>query len=235
MASTRVPREQNTFNLWYQNFALNLPSVADLVAVTAAELLRVANDSAAWDFVMLRNAAIRTYKEQESELKETAFTEGNPTGEHLTLPTLDLPELPDGLRINQSMWTWVNKLVQRIVKTDGFTPEIEALLDIEIKDGESDLAPEDRRASIKKVTSFNGGVVVLDCSLQGMKAYRVYSQRGESDVFEPIGDSTQTEFRDERPNLVAGQPETRQYKAILLDKNKPVGDYSPIEQAVTKP
>jgi hypothetical protein len=53
--------------------------------------------------------------------------------------------------------------------------------------------------------------------------------------FEPVGDSSQAEFEDSRPNTTVGQPETRQYKLIFLENNKPVGEYSAIETIVTKP
>ena len=229
----RVPKEETKFNLWYQNFNNNLPSVASQVGVSEAELTRVANDSPAWSYLMLRNEIIRAYKSEESEVKKAAYL-GETKGTPLNLPSLNVPVKPDGITFNQGIWNFANNLVQVIVKRDECTPEIEALLDIEIKEGD-DVSPDELKQVIKQATPLNGGVVRIKCSLMGKKAYGVYSQRGASEAFEHIGNSTEQEFLDERPNLTAGQPEARKYKTICLENNKPVGEYSAIETVITKP
>ena len=71
----RVPKEEGKFNVWYQSFAINLPTVAADVGVVASEMARVDNDSAGFNYLILRNAAIRAYKDEESKIKERAFDE----------------------------------------------------------------------------------------------------------------------------------------------------------------
>lgn len=228
----RVPREESAFDIWLTNLNINLPSVADRLNETAS-VGRIAQDASACHYLLVRNEAIRAYKQQESELKERALKGESSGGDRLTLPALNLPEPPDGLIVNAGMWDFANRLVQRIIKADGFTPEIEALLDIGLK-GDDSIATEEMKPVIKIAEPLNGAVKIR-ASLQGMKSYRVFCHRGAGDLFEPIGDSSQSEFFDERPNLVAGQPETRQYKLIFLENNKPVGEFSAIETVVTKP
>lgn len=229
----RIPKEEGPFNLWLQNFNINLPSVAEEVGVAAAAVARIAQDAPAFDYLMLRNAVVRAYKGEESKVKERALR--GKIGESApALPVLNLPEPPDRLVINAGIWDFANGLVQQIVKNAGFTPEIEALLDIAVKDDGDDLGEDEVKGFIKEV-KVKIGAVTLMCSMQGFKSYRVYSQRGTNPAFEVIGDSTQSEFDDERPNLVTGQPESRQYKIVMLENNKPVGDFSAIETAVTKP
>jgi hypothetical protein len=233
MAQRRVPREENAFNVWYQNFNNNLTvDIATALEITTAQRSRVTNDSTAWNCLILRNEVVRSYKEEESGVKKRAYADKS-GGAAMTLPTLTLPDKPD-VTFNPGIRDWINTLVQRAVKTDGCTPEIEALLDIALKDEDS-ILPEERRGIIKKATALNGGSVMLKSSLQNLKSYGVYSQRGASDEFVHIGDSTEIEYTDARPNLVANQPETRQYKTICLEGNKPVGDFSQIETIVTKP
>jgi hypothetical protein len=229
----RVPKEEGKFDLWYRNVDNNLsPELTALLNITAAERARITNDSTAWSYLRLRNAAVRAYKEEESKVKERAFDEKS-GGAAMTLPTLTLPTKPDVV-FNVGIWDWANNLVLRIVRLDACTPEIQALLGIEIKESES-VSPDELKQTIKQVTALNGGVVKIKCSLMGKKSYGVYSQRGASVEFEHIGNSTESEFLDERPNAVAGQPEARKYKTICIENNKPVGEYSAVETIVTKP
>jgi len=227
----RLPREEGPFRDWILNFNNNFPSVAATVDETAC-VRRIGEDAVAYPYLILRNDAIRAYQKEESKVKDKAFN-GEVNDPAPNLPTLVLPDAPEELVINSGIEEYANLLVQRIVKHQNCTPEIEALLDITLK-GDDDLSPDEMKPVIREISALLVGVK-LKASLQGMKGYRVLSQRGASDVFEPIGDSSQVEFEDSRPNLVAGQPETRQYKLIFLENNKPVGDYSAIETIVTKP
>lgn len=228
---TRVPKDEAGFNVWYPVFSHNLPSVAADLGVSAAEQARVDNDSQLFPYLIARNNIIRAYKEDESKVKNRAFG-GEFDDVAPKLPTLDLPPLPVGVTMSAGIQDYAEMLVQRIVKSTGFNVEIEALLGIEVKGGEG--GDDVLRTDIKEIIA-ELGAIVIKASLKGRKAYRVFCQRGNSADFETIGDSTQAEFTDDRPNLVAGQPEKRQYKIILLENNKPAGEYSATETIVTQP
>ena len=221
----RIPRDEGAFRDWLLNFNNNFPSVAATVDETPS-VGRISKDAIAYPYLILRNNAIRAYQKEESQIKDKIFN-GDVNDPSPSLPSLNLPEAPDGLVLNPGIEDYASLLVQRIVKHPNCTPEIEALLDIGLK-GDDSLAPEGMKPFIKELDAING-TVKIRASLQGMKAFRVFSQRGANDAFESIGDSSQAEFSDERQNLVAGQPETRQYKLIFLENNKPVGEYSAIE------
>jgi len=227
----RVPQTEGEFRDWILNFNNNFPSVAATVDETPSAG-RIAKDAIAYPYLILRNDAIRAYQREESQVKDKSFN-GKVNDPAPSLPTLALPDEPDGLVINAGIEEFANLLVQRIVKHPNCTPEIEALLDIALK-GDDDLSPDEMKPVIKEISPLLVGVK-LKASLQGMKGYRVFCQRGAGDVFEQVGDSSQSEFEDSRPNAAAGQPETRSYKLIFLENNKPVGEYSAIETIVTKP
>ena len=71
---SRVPKEEGKFTPWYQTFSNNLTlELAARVGVAAAEQARAANDSVAWNYLVLRNAAVRAYKDEESKVKQRAF------------------------------------------------------------------------------------------------------------------------------------------------------------------
>jgi len=228
----RVPQNEGDFRDWIINFNNNFPAVATTIDETTS-LATVAQNAVAYPYLIARNEVIRTYQKEESRVKDRAFN-GALKEPAPALPTLNLPEKPEGLMINAGIEEFMNLLVQRICKHQNCTPEIEASLGIELKDDGDDLSPDKMKPVIKEVTALVGAVRIR-ASLQGMKGFRVFGRRGESDDFEPVGDSSQTEFEDSRPNLVAGKPETRQYNLIFLENNKPVGEYSAVETIVTKP
>lgn len=228
----RIPEDEPGFNEWYKTFSANLGAVAATVEVSMAKVARAVNDSAAFDYLIERNNIVRVYKEAESSAKSSA-SGGEPSTEAVVLPNLNLPDVPDGVVIHHGIMKWANNLVQQIVENENCTPEIENFLNIELKGGN---APDDTiSGEIKSAAAGNGGVISLKCAMQGYKGYRVYSMRGDEADFIKIGDSMQTEFTDDRPNLVSGQPEKRQYKVIMIEKNQPVGDYSDVKIVVTKP
>lgn len=227
----RTPQDEGKFNIWLSTqFEPNLGSVAELLEVSPAKVARVSNDAQVYPYIIDRNNRIRVYKESESKIKKRVNS-GKVTDSRPTLPTLTLPKLPDGLELNCGIGEYMENLVQQIVKNPNCTPAIEALLGIELKGEEGD--ERSLRGEIREINVMLAAVV-LKCAMQGYKSYRVFSQRGSDPSFEAIGDSTTAEFEDERPNLIAGQPEKRQYKIIMLEKNKPVGDYSATETVVTR-
>ena len=228
----RIPSGEPEFNVWMQGFALNFPTVADELNESAA-VERIKNDAITNNYIILRFAAVESNRGEESKVKQGVMR-GNVNAPPLDLPTPNLPEPPRGVVFNAGVWDYANNLVQRIIKNPACTPEIEAMLDIDLKGGGGNIH-DHLTGKIKSITAGGGGAVVLKCAMQGMKGYAVYCQRGSKTEFERVGDSMQEEFDDERPNLVAGQPETRNYKVIMLEKNKPAGDFSDVKNVVTKP
>ncbi len=68
----------------------------------------------------------------------------------------------------------------------------------------------------------------------GHYAVAVYSKRGTGD-FELLGISAEAVFMDERPLLVPGQPEIRQYKERFWDAGTENGDWSDIGSITVSP
>jgi hypothetical protein len=228
----RVPQSEGKFRDWIGNFNNNFPSVAETIDETASAAM-VAQNAAAYPYLIMRNDAIRAYQKEESKIKDRIFN-GSIKDAPPVLPVLNLPKAPPDLVINPGIEEYMSLLVQRIVKHPNCTPEIEALLGIELKDESENLSPDEMKPVIKEIAALNGAIKIR-ASLQGMKAFRVLCQRGTDDKFEPVGDSSQTAFEDARPNLVEGQPETRNYRLVFLENNKPVGEFSAVETIVTKP
>ncbi|CAN5258439.1 hypothetical protein BH10ACI1_BH10ACI1_34870 [soil metagenome] len=75
--------------------------------------------------------------------------------------------------------------------------------------------------------------ISLKFNKQGQKAIR-FQMRRNGEAWQNIGDPTTSPFIDETPSL-DGKPEKREYRAIYLVKNQPVGNYSNIITVYTTP
>lgn len=68
--------------------------------------------------------------------------------------------------------------------------------------------------------------VVIKYQKMGHEALRLYGCRTGEDAFQLLGTYTLNRIEDERPNLVPGQPEIRQYYALYVDKDHTKGTQS---------
>ena len=75
--------------------------------------------------------------------------------------------------------------------------------------------------------------VELTFSKQGQSAVRFQMRRGGGEWID-VGDPTSSPFLDRTPSL-DGKPEKREYRAIYLNKNEAVGQYSDIITVYTTP
>lgn len=83
-------------------------------------------------------------------------------------------------------------------------------------------------------TAQTGSKVKLSISKKGYLVLAVDSKRGTGD-WEQLGISQTATYLDERPPMVAGQPEVREYRVQGMVNNQRVGDYSEHASAVTIP
>lgn len=232
MARRRVPDTEAKFLPWIKNFALNLPSVANALNVAPNEVARIINDAQVYEYIVDFNTYIRAFKDDNSKVKTRLFDYSSLDSQPVVIPIYMPPNPPVSITYNVGIEDFANRLVQGFIKKAACTPEIQALLQIELTD---DVEDDEIKPVIKSSTANNGGAVEIRASLDGYKAYRLFCQRGANPDFVHVLDSTEVTCVDSRPNAVPGQPETRSYKVILLEKNQPVGDYSDIREVVTKP
>ncbi len=67
----------------------------------------------------------------------------------------------------------------------------------------------------------------------GHEAVDVYCRRGSEEIATKLGRFTRARFDDNRPNLVAGQPECRVYTYQYVDNDQPVGELSDVYRVIT--
>lgn len=68
----------------------------------------------------------------------------------------------------------------------------------------------------------------------GHKGVMIHSRRGAG-AWESLGIDLASPYQDERPLLVAGQPEMREYRLQFYDNEGPNGEMSPIQQITVAP
>jgi hypothetical protein len=228
------PKDEESIQTLLQIWALKAADHKEQFDLTDEILDQVGDDSIVYTHTRVVREIKDDWNAEFSAYKQKLF-EGDPNEPIEPFPAIVIPAMPATVnppkagieKRNQELYNFFSNHPRR-------TESALANLSI-IKTTPAPLSPDEVKQVIKAVTVLNEGHVKIKCSLMGYKAYRVLSQRGDSDVFDTIGDSTLAEFTDERPNLVAGQPEKRQYKTICLEGNKPIGSYSATETVITKP
>ena len=71
-----------------------------------------------------------------------------------------------------------------------------------------------------------GGVVEVSFNLLTSEGVNIYSQRDGDSDFKLLSRDTHSPCVDNRPMLVAGKPELRQYKAIFIMDDQAVSQFS---------
>jgi hypothetical protein len=137
-----------------------------------------------------------------------------------------LPTLPVGItEVLPGALDRTFKLVQVIKGLPGYTEAIG--LDLGII-GEEDTAEHTRPEFTLKTEAGDGcHCVKVRHKKFGHTAVAVYSKRGGGG-WELLGISELSPFEDDRPLLVAGQPEIREYKLRFWDNNTESGDWTDV-------
>ena len=72
----------------------------------------------------------------------------------------------------------------------------------------------------------DGGVVEIDFKLTNSEGVNIYSRRDGDADFKFLTRDTVPPYVDNRPMLVAGKPELREYKAVFVVADKEVSQFS---------
>jgi hypothetical protein len=77
--------------------------------------------------------------------------------------------------------------------------------------------------------------VSFSFSKYGHMGVHIESRRGSAGVWEFLAVDTESPYMDERPLLVAGQPEVREYRMRFWDKGTPNGDWTDVASVTVSP
>ena len=125
-------------------------------------------------------------------------------------------------------------LAQRIKKSTGYTPVIGDQLQLE---GAEDSVDVTQKKQAVTTNAKLGGVVEVGFDKLGglVEGVHIFSQRAGDAGFGYLASETHSPYIDNRPLLVAGKPETRQYKAVFFLGKSEHGLPSDVVPATAKP
>jgi hypothetical protein len=109
--------------------------------------------------------------------------------------------------------TQASKMVKNIKNADGFDPVQAKKLRIEGPEDTTDLT---QAMPVLTVEAVNGGVVKVYFPKPHAEGVHIQSKVGNQADFTLLASATHSPFIDNRPLAVAGQPETRSYRAIYF-------------------
>ena len=123
-------------------------------------------------------------------------------------------------------------LAQRIKTSPTYTPPVGDLLGIIGAEDSTDMTQE--KTTLNAVAKL-AGVVEIGFNKKDAEGVHIYEQRDPTAGFTLLASETHSPYIDNRPLLVAGKPETRQYKAVFFLGKAEIGLPSNVVIATAKP
>ena len=190
-----LPSRDAELAAWYENYLKNVDGVVAALNLPPAQFANATQQAQAW---------LTKYADAQAA-RRTA--EGLMDDLHQQAPLSA---------------TAVRAARQQLLHTPGFTPQQSALLQLQ----GAETNPQELAAAQapELQLSREGGQVVVKFKKLGHQGILLYGRRGTEADFTLLGADTHSPYHDTRPNLVAGQPETRQYQAYFMDRDQPVGE-----------
>lgn len=213
---------------WFENFALNLPTVAADLGVTTGEVTMVQNDAAVMKALPLIIEQIDTYKESIRKYR-IAITENPPGSTHSAFP--EPPAITAPPIIPNGIFKRISDMRDRIMLSENYTDIIGATLGI-LSDNP---APPELKPVIKVTAQFSGYKFDVVTSKQGMQAFKVLIRRMDSEAWQEAAFGTTSPLVVTVAPHTPGQAERIQVCVQLIDKNQPVGIPSAVEYVTINP
>ncbi len=218
-----LPSEEGPRATWLNTFAERLPNYATTLGVSSADVNYVIAGAAAYNYAVFSLSILLRNLSRAVTLFKDNF-EGDRTPDPLAYPVLTLPQpptAPSGVNLKTGLFIWINDLVVEIRKSPNYSQSIGTDLGL--------VAPPKPPVALKgritKLEAFPGSEVDISFVRSGAKMAIIESKRGNGD-WEVLDKVAASSYEDNRPPLVAGQPEVRIYRIRLSDGKNAFGDYS---------
>ena len=206
--------------VWLKNFSIKFNGYATSLGFTAADATAVANDSAAFSYMLDVIEAFKSETQERVGFKD--ILRDGPLGAVIgAMPSVPVfPAAPAG--VPAGVFPRVNAIVKRMKAHPAYTEAIGK--DCGIIGAETVIVA----AVLKPVlaVSKEGGNVIINYKKGAAAGIRLLSKRGNETEFTLLSVVNKTSFKDTRANLVAGQPETRHYCAWFIIDDEAVGQCS---------
>jgi hypothetical protein len=169
---------------------------------------------------------------------DVAMLETDNTAIHakmVTVTNADKASIAAHADLNQAIATSQTNargLAQRIKKSTGYNEVIGKTLQIIGEEDTTDMTQEKPVLGIKVLAN---GVVEVSFGKMLAEGVHIYGKRDGEAGFTYLSSETHSAYVDNRPLLVAGKPETRQYYAVFFIGKAEIGLQSDIATATARP
>jgi hypothetical protein len=219
---------------WHNNMANKLPGHATELKLTTAQV-----DQGVADNLMLfygLGAWITNVRDFApactADLRVLEFGTGPDPFAFTTYAAPTPPTLPVGVIVKPGALQRIFDLVKTIKSSPGYTEAIGIDLGIV---GEEDTSEVGMPTFTLKLEQGTGCQCVRHTfKKNGNYAVAIYSRRGGG-AWELLGIDSESPYLDERPLLVAGQPEVREYRLRGWDAGVEVGDWTAVQSITVSP
>ena len=229
MKFVSFPVRPQDINSYLINLDDKLSIYASTLEISPEELTMVHEDRVNFEYLYNYTSQLKADYEAYFRDKEAMFD--GPEGPLPAAPSFSSVTLPGpgstGIIARQK---WFKA---RVMTSKGYTPQIGEALEM-IKPSPVPPSPADVKPSVRAV-ALPDGKVEFRCSKQGMDAVRLESKLPNVEGWSLTAESTTAKFTVTLPEQFHAQPVQMLFRARLLKKNEPVGEYSPVISVVTNP
>ena len=207
---------------WFQNFVTNLTPISGLLGITPAEMTSLTQDNQDFQSIAATTLSVETFAAAVRQFR-ISVTEGNVGDPQPVFPSesfaAPVNDVPAGI------FQRLIELVDRIRTAPGYTDEMGAALGI-IPQPSGPLNPEDVKPAIKASDSFSMYKFTVNVTRMGMPQFKVQLQRDGSTTWQDVAFGTSNPIEVTVTPTTPGQPERVLVRAVLLQKNEPIGQPS---------
>lgn len=230
MADKPFPNTESEVNLLFQTMKTQLPLVNAQLGLAAEDVNFFVKQADNYQYLLNTAQDVSDQKEAFTTFKRSIF-EGDPLAPPPTPPIFPVIAAPQPF-VN-GLENEAKAIIKRIKASAGYNQTIGEQLGL-VDTGSASFNPNDLVAALK-LTSKSGSNVEIAFSKQGQDAMRVeFRRKGETD-WSLAGVFLSSPGTHSVPSVPPDEPESRQYRGILLKKNDPIGNFSPIYTVVTTP
>lgn len=217
---------------WFRNFADQLLAANATLGFITAEINPVVSDARFCEYASgTWLTAAREFGPAATAALEDFYT-GSGTAPYV-LPGFTPPDLPDGVvAVPAGALERIFAFVKTIKARSTYTEAIGLQLGIVgQEDATEHPLPE---FTLKQERAEGCQCVKVSFKKFGRQGVVIWCRRGGG-AWEMLGIDLNTPYLDERPLLVAGQPEVREYRLQYYDDSAPTGDFTPVQSVTVTP
>jgi hypothetical protein len=216
---------------WLDNYAVKLPIHGPTLGVIAGDVTDSVNDAKYANYVLgTWLSAVRNFSPSTTDAVDDVLTGAGTVA--MVLPTFTAPALPAGVTTTlPGTLTRIFALIAKMKLSSSMTDAIATDLGIVGSEATEKTVPK----FIIEMLQGNG------CQCVKLTFYKythmgvyIESRRGTG-AWEFLAIDTESPYEDERPLLVAGQPEVREYRMRFWDKGTPNGGWTDVQKVTVSP